>query len=46
MRQYNSNKEKNSVFFTNTGCYIVKLEVIEELEENVLGGFSDIIFLN
>ena len=30
-------------FLTNTGCYIVEPEVIEELEENVSIGFPDII---
>lgn len=30
-------------FFTNTGCYIVEPEVIEELEENKPIGFPDII---
>ncbi len=30
-------------FFTNTGCYIVEPEVIEELEDNVSIGFPDII---
>lgn len=30
-------------FLTNTGCYIVEPEVIEELEENVAVGFPDII---
>lgn len=30
-------------FLTNTGCYIVEPEVIEELEENVAIGFPDII---
>lgn len=30
-------------FFTNTGCYIVEPEVIEELEENMPIGFPDII---
>ena len=37
-------KEKPQLsFFTNTGCYIVEPEVIEELEENVSIGFPDII---
>jgi dTDP-glucose pyrophosphorylase len=30
-------------FFTNTGCYIVEPEVIDELEYNVSIGFPDII---
>jgi dTDP-glucose pyrophosphorylase len=37
-------KEKPSLsFLTNTGCYIVEPEVIEELEEGVKIGFPDII---
>lgn len=37
-------KEKPTLsFLTNTGCYIVEPEVIEELEENVALGFPDII---
>ncbi len=37
-------KEKPQLsFFTNTGCYIVEPEVIEELEENNPIGFPDII---
>lgn len=37
-------KEKPTLsFLTNTGCYIVEPEVIEELEENVFIGFPDII---
>lgn len=37
-------KEKPQLsFFTNTGCYIVEPEVIEELEENTAVGFPDII---
>ncbi len=30
-------------FFTNTGCYIVEPEVIDEIEENTPMGFPDII---
>lgn len=30
-------------FFTNTGCYIVEPQVIEELEDNMAIGFPDII---
>jgi NDP-sugar pyrophosphorylase family protein len=30
-------------FFTNTGCYIVEPEVIEELEDDTMIGFPDII---
>lgn len=37
-------KEKPQIsFFTNTGCYFVEPQVIEELEENVSVGFPDII---
>lgn len=37
-------KEKPRLsFFTNTGCYIVEPEVIEELEQDVPLGFPDII---
>lgn len=37
-------KEKPSLsFLTNTGCYFVEPEVIDELEENVPIGFPDII---
>lgn len=37
-------KEKPQIsFFTNTGCYIVEPEVIEEIERNVPIGFPDII---
>lgn len=37
-------KEKPSMsFLTNTGCYIVEPEVINDLEENVPIGFPDII---
>ncbi len=37
-------KEKPQLsFFTNTGCYIVEPEVIEELEDHVAIGFPDII---
>lgn len=37
-------KEKPSLsFLTNTGCYIVEPEVIDEMEENVPIGFPDII---
>lgn len=37
-------REKPSLsFLTNTGCYIVEPEVIEELEDNVAIGFPDII---
>lgn len=39
-----SMKEKPELsFFTNTGCYIVEPEVIEELEDNKSTGFPDII---
>lgn len=39
-----SMKEKPQVsFFTNTGCYIVEPEIINELEENTAIGFPDII---
>lgn len=37
-------KEKpNLSFFTNTGCYIVEPEVIEQMEENKEIGFPDVI---
>ncbi len=37
-------KEKPSLsFLTNTGCYIVEPEVIDEVEENASVGFPDII---
>ena len=37
-------KEKPQLsFFTNTGCYIVEPEVINDLEENTAIGFPDII---
>lgn len=37
-------KEKPTMsFFTNTGCYIVEPEVIEEMEENQVIGFPDIV---
>ena len=37
-------KEKPALsFLTNTGCYIVEPEVIDELEDNVAIGFPDII---
>lgn len=37
-------KEKPQIsFFTNTGCYFVEPQVIEELEENVAIGFPDIV---
>lgn len=37
-------REKPSMtFLTNTGCYIVEPEVINDLEENVPVGFPDII---
>lgn len=37
-------KEKPSLsFLTNTGCYIVEPDVIDELEDNVSIGFPDII---
>lgn len=37
-------REKPQIsFFTNTGCYIVEPEVIEELEKDVAIGFPDII---
>lgn len=37
-------KEKPSLsFFTNTGCYIVEPEIIEEMQENAAIGFPDII---
>lgn len=37
-------KEKPSLsFLTNTGCYIVEPEIIEDLETNVAIGFPDII---
>lgn len=39
-----SMEEKPTIsFFTNTGCYIVEPEVIEEIPENVEIGFPDII---
>lgn len=30
-------------FFTNTGCYIVEPEIIEQMEDNVSIGFPDVI---
>lgn len=37
-------KEKPAIsFLTNTGCYIVEPKVIEELEDNQMIGFPDII---
>jgi len=37
-------KEKPTMsFFTNTGCYIVEPEVINELEDNVCIGFPDVV---
>lgn len=42
--QIESMKEKPSMsFLTNTGCYIVEKEIIDDLEENVAIGFPDII---
>ncbi len=37
------NEKPQISFFTNTGCYIVEPEVIEQLEDNKSIGFPDII---
>lgn len=36
-------EKPNLSFFTNTGCYIVEPEVIEQMEENKEIGFPDVI---